>query len=416
MTLSSLTKKIAGLVLFLIAAFLIWDSSTGSNSQSYLDDPRKRFTEYATNNEYDQFAWDLFLHLNWPALQGKRGIPDPEGQLGENRTTVWETFKDLRELMRRDGNAPASWETLPPTDTSSPGKYFRSLGFYDSDLVPQVDGFHLRDGDGDLTYFGFRSDKRVFDYIVDRKLYNDEGQLEFFSDPSFPPIEFPYSATQIKSAWLQFSESEAEDFAGRMIIRRIEYPPTGELFYFGLVGLHIMTKVQEDWFWATFEHSHNQSLTNAPLIVHISDSALAVNEKMHSELEGTLWENYNLRGSQWSFEDAAQDSTTLASTVIESRFQSSSSCITCHALASRGPEDDPFIDFFFIDGSGNQMGYIGTPDWNLYCKDAVNIAVSGYDNFVPERFCTDNGLAYGYRSTDYAWIFRLSLRMRSNGF
>jgi hypothetical protein len=49
----------------------------------------------------------------------------------------------------------------------------------------------------------------------------------------------------------------------------------------------------------------------------------------------------------------------LANTQIESYFQGSSSCVTCHKLASIGPKGSRF-NFWTYTG-GDQQGYMGNP-------------------------------------------------------
>ena len=54
-------------------------------------------------------------------------------------------------------------------------------------------------------------------------------------------------------------------------------------------------------------------------------------------LEGTVWENYRLRGTQVDFVDSTGKPTLLANSHIESDFQTTASCISCHARATIGP-------------------------------------------------------------------------------
>ena len=51
-----------------------------------------------TDNGFDCHAWQVFIGLNWPALQlpgTQRGTPNPRAKLGAPGTTVWETYKTL---------------------------------------------------------------------------------------------------------------------------------------------------------------------------------------------------------------------------------------------------------------------------------------------------------------------------------
>ena len=104
-------------------------------------------------------------------------------------------------------------------------------------------------------------------------------------------------------------------------------------------ALHITTKDIPNWFWATFEHVDNPSREGAegwqtPTVDSASDfrgfpSGLGI--------ENSRWQYYRLRGTQVDFVDSFGNPTILANSQIESGFQVTSSCITCHARAAIGP-------------------------------------------------------------------------------
>ena len=101
----------------------------------------------------------------------------------------------------------------------------------------------------------------------------------------------------------------------------------------------ITTKDIPNWFWATFEHVDNPSREGAegwqtPTVDSASDfrgfpSGLGI--------ENSRWQYYRLRGTQVDFVDSFGNPTILANSQIESGFQVTSSCITCHARAAIGP-------------------------------------------------------------------------------
>ena len=66
-----------------------------------------------------------------------------------------------------------------------------------------------------------------------------------------------------------------------------------------------------------------------------------------------------LNGVQTEFTAGGQP-TLLANTQIETRFQKSSSCMTCHALASVSTGPKPRLDFFTMK-AGNLAGPTGQP-------------------------------------------------------
>lgn len=56
-----------------------------------------------TQRSADIFSWQEFIALNWPALAGSRGEPDPDKKIGDPGPRVWETWKEEYEVYRPDG-------------------------------------------------------------------------------------------------------------------------------------------------------------------------------------------------------------------------------------------------------------------------------------------------------------------------
>lgn len=65
-------------------------------------------------------------------------------------------------------------------------------------------------------------------------------------------------------------------------------------------------------------------------------------EKIPTEIKGTKWENYRLKGTQIDFVTLDGRPTILANAIIERGFMGSSSCVSCHAHASIGSPDPRF--------------------------------------------------------------------------
>lgn len=379
---------------------------SSSAAEIPLYDPRPDYGRYQQMDEYDQFSWDLFLYIIWPALDGARGTPDPDKSLADSGTATWQTWKILSETLRHDGKRPLPWNDSAPVDMSDIFTFFESHGLEDSDHVPQVDGHRLKDSNGNPTFMGLRSNQATFDYIVDRNLYNVEGQLTFFDDPTADPVDFPAAAMQTKSSWLALSEEDYEQLKDQFYTVTLTYPKDNSTRHFALIGLHIMSKVQRNWFWTTFEHVSNNERTAAPLTVPIASVTQQVNDRMKTKLDGTPWSYYRCRGSQWSYLDGSSEPVLLSNTTIETRVQESSSCMTCHSLASRGGQNDNNIRMFRVTPSGRE-GYVGTPNWLLFCKDGTPSTSDGKTS-TGEMLCADLGLDYKYRAMDFAWIMRLA--------
>lgn len=60
----------------------------------------------ATLEDAAAFAWQEFIALNVPALQGSRDTPDPNGKFGDSGPVVWETFRHKLEIYPGTGEAP----------------------------------------------------------------------------------------------------------------------------------------------------------------------------------------------------------------------------------------------------------------------------------------------------------------------
>ena len=56
----------------------------------------------ATQEDVNAFAWQSFVALNWPALAGSRGSPDPDKIIGQPGAVVWETWKTPGEIFYPD--------------------------------------------------------------------------------------------------------------------------------------------------------------------------------------------------------------------------------------------------------------------------------------------------------------------------
>jgi len=63
---------------------------------------------------FDDYSWRSFIALVWPALNGQRGVPDPNQTVGGSGPLVFETYKGLWEVFHTDGSAPAGWNDFDP--------------------------------------------------------------------------------------------------------------------------------------------------------------------------------------------------------------------------------------------------------------------------------------------------------------
>jgi hypothetical protein len=317
----------------------------------------------------EKFAWSLFLYFNCPTQSNQ---PSP---------LIWETWRPTYTVYLKGGQTPSPWGSpLPPRMLSG---------------NPEISGFTLKDKAGQPVLYEIGMNEATFNYILQRELYSLAGQVKFFSDPTAPPIDFPPDAVEVKAAWVALGPN---DIASRYYTIHTE-----EYGLIGLAGFHITSKILPTWFWATFEQKDNESVTGVPQLVPTPQSVMDLNKKVHAELPANSpWQYYDLRGAQIAFTDANNQPTVLANTLIETNFQKSSSCITCHGLASRGDESDGHLGFFNNTPDGI-VGYVGA------ITDPQNKYYDPYDNPVcfntqKRGFVTcDSSEKVVYKLTDFVW-------------
>ncbi len=343
-------------------------------------------TDAATiaGNDPDLFAWLMFLYINCPS-----GDTPP--------SAIWETWKPNYAVYLPGGATPDPWGApLPPRMLSAD---------------PEISGYKLLDDNGNPALYEIRMNKDTFEYIVSRQLYSRAGQLAFFNapstDPVGAPVVFPTAALEIKAVWLILEQNDPR--ASRYYTTTAQYVDENgdtQTVFVGLSGLHITSKVLPNWLWATFEQVDNQTVTPAPAVYPVTPTAQTLNDEVHAAIDPqSVWQYYNLRGTQTTFTDANNQPTLLANTLIETDFQKSSSCITCHALASRGSVDQGRLAFFNTANNGI-AGYIGAlddPNNTFYDADGdpvcYNAAASAF------TACNDNTKIV-YKLVDFVWSLR----------
>jgi|GEM_PF-704709 len=326
-------NHIAGIIL---CAVILGDIAAGQ-SDAITEEER-----HLAINSSDEFAWILFERMN-------QQVPgDPHGRV------LWETWA-LADQVFSDPNNPPTW--------LGPAAPMRSTSDFDTEplqqrilrlqrlkaspeLRPQFSEPHALNGANET-----RLNQDAFDFVVGNDLYNVEGQEKFFEQGV--PIEFPIDAKETKAQWRRIQVSDA----GRYHTATTKNPD-GSTQLWGLTSLHITTKDLPNWFWCTFEHKDNPG---REAVIPDRDS-----HGLPANLIGTKWENYVLRGSQIDFVTSIGQTTLLASSQIESGFQDSSSCITCHARATIGEKSlgfsSPASRLPVFEGPKGSVG-VPKPEW-----------------------------------------------------
>ncbi len=199
----------------------------------------------------------------------------------------------------------------------------------------------------------------------DNALYNINGQEAVAQGGG--TISFDWEAMEIKTAWmwLDAGDPNYETIKSTYIVMNAYYPnEDGTTYTVGeaaVTGMHIASKALPNWVWITFENIHNAEYTQATIELGIPASAQAANETYQAALAGTIYDQYQLVGTQIAFTDGDQ-ATLLANSQIESAFQTESSCITCHYTATISKETTGALRYSFVDTTGGDLSYyVGTP-------------------------------------------------------
>lgn len=333
-------------------------AAPSSQPNVHLRDPRGHATQ-ALSDPVD-FAWSMFVYLNWPELPNYRGMPDPNGRIGQG-PAVWESFKNVSEVYKPGGHRPPPfpvWNELPPIPghTSRPSaKKIAAIGPVDSKWIhflaepAMIDGQQICDSNSVPIQYDVRGNISYFDYVVNNpagyELFNVQGQQAALANPNFN-FDFPTETLEVKASW-RVLEPGVDD--SRYWTAIGVYWDTNRVLRtakIGLTGIHIISKALPDWVWITFEQVDNPSATFKYLLGQKGtpvganpnfDQALApINQTWQNALQGTKWQYYTLMDVQTKFMTPTQKPSLLSNTQMETYFQPNSSCISCHNLASIG--------------------------------------------------------------------------------
>ncbi|CAH0203619.1 hypothetical protein ACEN9D_02955 [Pseudomonas sp. CT11-2] len=212
----------------------------------------------ASQDQFDQYSWQMFIALNWPAQDGQRGDPDCAKQPGDPGYTVWQTYKTVEEIFLPKGADPGPWNT--PQTAKSLG-IINIAALKNSTQVNAVDqavGGWLIDQAGNPTYYDISANETSYDYIVNNSFYNADVVSKANN------INFPNGVIEVKSSWRILTTSDNASRYLTMLARVPTFNDQGQRTgvteaYLGLVGLHIITKVNgyPQWIWSTFEQIDN---------------------------------------------------------------------------------------------------------------------------------------------------------------
>jgi len=324
------------------------------------------------------YGWQLFFYTAWPGFTdpARRGQPDPSKKLGQQGPVVWEMWKNSDEVFPPNGHQPAAWNTAEPVPGDVSQRPFQpsDTGNYWENMTAnsEVDGFPGKDDTGQDIVYEIRMDQDIFTSIVSKGLYNIDGQIAYAKKSG--DLSFAFGVMEVKASWRWLDTTKpgcqaADYFTANAYWKQKDNSgnPTGyKTGLMGLTGLHILTKALKQWVWITFEQVNNESCTQVSRRDPIPANVQAANKQWQTLLAGTKWAKYELVGVQTSPGTAGKP-VLLANTQIETAFQSRSSCLTCHSVASIAtqkptkPEDDLRKSFLQRTPPVSPPYYIGPP-------------------------------------------------------
>jgi hypothetical protein len=320
----------------------------------------------------DEYAWRLFVALNWPADE-RTGKASHSTTFGADQPVVWETWRNVADVFLDDGREPGPW--VPAASRVSDERRFETGSLKDlanprhivnGAMVPLVDPIASA-----RRLTEIRMNEVTVGYIRARSLYNQEGQLRAVADGH--GVHFPPGAIDIKARWRPITEAERPRYHSLVVTLS-----DGTRRLYGLTALHVATKDLEHWFWATFEHEDNRTLADDEGWQLPSRDTFACRGEADDcnaaprgiGLESTVWRHYRLRGTLVRFVDAENRPLLLANSDLEAGMQKTSSCMTCHARSSIGvvagmPTRLPIFQPPEIE-SPARRGYVGLPDMEWF--------------------------------------------------
>lgn len=384
---------------------------------------------------FDEFSWQTFIALNWPAKESQQGLKD------STSARVWETYEDPAALFAEGDEKPLFLQVNALSKTGKKVLYLTAKNGHGK--IPGLRGFAEADGkpliDRNLnfTLYEEKVNPEETDFIRKNKLWLD-ANIDSLSKKnggfSLPSSAAPkkVGALEIKAAWRILDVALGDDPSKFYTRKATIYVPaeqsvSGNAFEVeatvGLVGMHIIRKTAKfsKMIWSTFEHVDNvpdnqqqaqdqQQINkwsyynpgclncdvNTPPDTLAGDHGIykwnttppyakrygqqvkgeakgklfgsqitrvypvyyrteQVNRIWQAKLQGTVWANYRLIGSQWTMGGEGftvpNVPAKLANVTLESFMQNNASCISCHNYASISYKGkDVKTDFSFLFG------------------------------------------------------------------
>lgn len=274
-------------------------------------------------------AWRIFVALQCPVTSNQYPY------------VTWETWIDQTAMYPQhpDPNNPPAWPSAP----AAPRRFHRSvLDVRRAQSQPMVQNCTVSQLSGRTICEEVRLNRAAYDYIVQNKMWYRQGQAALAQQGA--TIHFPPPAIEVKGDWIKLETWEPTPQGVHV--------ETVDGVRYALAGLHMSSKLLDNWLWATWEPQHsatnpfrcralgcNDPFGSVPATSGGQPTQLtqAVQGLMTAAKLAPEWQHYRLDGVQTVF-TANGSPTQLGNSVIEAENAGvplhQASCITCHDVSS----------------------------------------------------------------------------------
>ena len=192
----------------------------------------------------------------------------------------------------------------------------------------------------------------TFRTVMESNLWNTNGLMNraaAIAAGTAKAIQFLPDSIAVKAKWRQYNPSKDD-------LTHYHSASDAQGMKWVLIGLHITSKIQPNWLWATWEHMDNTGRQPSGDTFGFPNGTSAPSRPLtqmfqQNHLRGE-WQYYRLDGTQTDFFSPK----ILGNSTLETHFLESSSCITCHDRAGRFSDNSRLS---FLDPQGN--GFVGNP-------------------------------------------------------
>ncbi len=308
----------------------------------------------------DAAAWSVFVAMTAPAASPR------------TKAVAFETWASDSDIF---SSVPPHWPTVPTKHL------LRSLAASAADRAAHVleaplAGCYPKGGKAGNFPAGacigeeVQHNRPVFDTIVSNGLFTTAGLARSFTGGK--PIVFPNTSIVVKADWILVKDilrwlpkayKTADDVRGAYYTNMATL--NGISGEYALAGMSVQSRMIPQWLWMTFEHRSNPGRCDeigchddfgavvpdvAPRATGNTDYGPCAKPPMLIWMFAKagiapVWNNYCLKGSQYTFDDKAGKPTVLANSVIERMNKGvpvlQTSCITCHAYAAFDAKGQP---------------------------------------------------------------------------